>query len=285
MDTTAKKTFLDIPDEILEKIFLQLSTHDVQQNLAKVCKRFLKVSRFSTMVSKISLTIENMADEDEMEKVETAVRLFPASSLELTYQQDYVERFIKGRNEFRFENFEPFVSSLTKLTLEINERNDFRRMTETQIRFLALEYLELDIGGLDTPILKIPERFLDNFPNLTSLTIDCDNCELCHLLDALSERCPKLERFIYRNLGHCGEYIWRLEYDYEDKGKLMNLKKIHVEFDPDWDFYFYEHEEMPRLAIEMLKKYLSVICPNLDDPIQVEDRYSSIVFESGPPET
>ena len=285
MDTTAKMTFLDIPDEILEKIFLQLSTHDVQQNLAKVCKRFLKVSRFSTMVSKISLTIENMAEEDEMEKVETAVRLFPASSLELTYQQDYF-RVIKGRNEFRFENFEPFVSSLTKLTLEINERNDFRRMTETQIRFLALEYLELDIGGLDTPYLKIPDRFLDNFPNLTSLTIDCDNCELFHLLDALSERCPKLERFIYRNLGSCGEYIWCIEYDYKNKGKLMNLKKIHVEFDPDWDFYFYEQEEMPRLAIEMLKKYLSVICPNLDDPIQVdEEEYGTIVFESGPPET
>ena len=118
MDTITKKTFLDIPDEILEKIFLQLSTHDVQQNLAKVCKRFLKVSRFSTMVSKISLTIENTADEEEMEKAKTAVRLFPASSLELTYQQDYFERVIEGRNEFRFENFEPFVSSLTKLTLE-----------------------------------------------------------------------------------------------------------------------------------------------------------------------
>ena len=71
MDTIAKTTFLDIPDEILEKIFLQLSTHDVQQNLAKVCKRFLKVSRFSTMVSKISLTIENTADEEEMEKAKT----------------------------------------------------------------------------------------------------------------------------------------------------------------------------------------------------------------------
>jgi len=278
MDTIAKTTILDIPDEILEKIFLQLSTHDVQQNLAKVCKRFLKVSRFSTMVSKIWLTIENMADEDEMEKVETAVRLFPAASLELIYEQDYVESFTKGRNEFRLENFEPFVSSLTKLTLELYERNDFRRMTETQIRFLALEYLKLDID-LDIPInsyLKIPERFLDNFPNLTSLTIHCDNSELYPLLNALSERCPKLERFIYRNFA---KNIWRLKYDNEDKGKLMNLKKIHVELDP-----VYLQGEMPRLAIEKLRKYLSVICPNLDDPIQVdEEEFGTIVFESGPP--
>ena len=101
------------------------------------------------------------------------------------------------------------------------------------------------------------------------------------MLDALSERCPKLERFrfIYQNLGRGGKHIWRLEHDYEDKGKLINLKKIHVKFSPDWDLYFYEIE------IEMLRKYLTVICPNLDDPIQVERGYNTIIFESGPPET
>ena len=62
----ATTNLLDIPDEILEIIFLQLPVHDVQWNVALVCKRFLKISRFPGMVKNFSLTLCNMTCEDEM---------------------------------------------------------------------------------------------------------------------------------------------------------------------------------------------------------------------------
>ena len=58
-------SFLDLPEEFLEKIFLQFSTHGVQQNLAKVCKLFLGVSRLPDMVRDYTLTIDNLGDDEE----------------------------------------------------------------------------------------------------------------------------------------------------------------------------------------------------------------------------
>ena len=50
-------TIEDIPYEVLEKIFHQLSMYEVQQNLALVSKQFLKVSRIPGMVDNIKIII------------------------------------------------------------------------------------------------------------------------------------------------------------------------------------------------------------------------------------
>ena len=65
---------LDIPDEILEMICLKLPVHDVQWNVAFVCKRFLKISRFPGMVKDLTLTLRNMTCEEEMSKCLTKVK-------------------------------------------------------------------------------------------------------------------------------------------------------------------------------------------------------------------
>ena len=117
----------DLPDEILEKIFLQISTHDVQQNLAKVCKRFLKVSRLPTMVKNYSRTIKSFQDDEVaacLEEVKTVTRLFPAAKLELIYVDRSKDPFYpqplsgslhRRRDFFRLENLRAFIPFVRKL--------------------------------------------------------------------------------------------------------------------------------------------------------------------------
>ena len=50
-------TIEDMPNEVLEKIFHQLSMYEVQHNLALVSKQFLKVSRIPGMVDNIKIII------------------------------------------------------------------------------------------------------------------------------------------------------------------------------------------------------------------------------------
>ena len=108
---------LELPDEILETIFHQLYTIDVQQNLGKVCKRFLKISRIPGMVKDFSFTIKNMKDTEEIEeclaKAQNVIKLFPESKLELICKQ-----FGSPFTPFDDQRLEPFIPFLKKLTIQ-----------------------------------------------------------------------------------------------------------------------------------------------------------------------
>ena len=50
-----KKGILDLPNEVLELIFLQLSQYEIQRNLALVCKRFLTITRHPKFVETVKI--------------------------------------------------------------------------------------------------------------------------------------------------------------------------------------------------------------------------------------
>ena len=74
-DASILTSLIDLPDEILEIIFLKIPVHDVQWNLARVCKRFLQISRYPDMVKNISLSILNLK----------VTRLHPTLEFELKF--------------------------------------------------------------------------------------------------------------------------------------------------------------------------------------------------------
>ena len=112
---------LDIPDEILEIIFLKLPVYDVQWNLALVCKRFLKISRYPNMVKELTLTLRNMTCEEEMSKCLTKAKsaLVCHPNLMLTLEYEDNESDVLLMKEFK--PFVPFVKKLVKL---VNHETD-----------------------------------------------------------------------------------------------------------------------------------------------------------------
>ena len=89
-----------------------------------------------------------------------------------------------------------------------------------------------------------------------------------HLLDDL-ERMKCLERFIYSGEE---EYQELLE-NQEDQEILPSMKYIYMEFHID-------HSEKEEI-IRNFREFLTTLCPNLENPIQVNDDHrSKIIFES-----
>ena len=84
----SKKTKLeDMPNEVLENIFHQLSVYEVQHNLALVSKQFLKVSRIPGMVENIKIIIGLDCDDEEKNiafaKAKSVVKIHPTAKIDM----------------------------------------------------------------------------------------------------------------------------------------------------------------------------------------------------------
>ena len=139
----AETNILDLPEEILEIIFRQLSIHDVQQKLAKVCKQFFKISSLPGMVKDFRLTIEYLGDAQEMQeclaKAQNVVENFPGSKLELIEEQRFSTLLAIWHEPAKplFKSLEPFTPFLKKLAIKTKVSSEF----ESRLIFEALEYL------------------------------------------------------------------------------------------------------------------------------------------------
>ena len=89
---TQETGILDLPNEILEPIFLMLSQKDRQQNLALVCRRFLEITRNPNFVQDVKIKLipsENnpaRLKKSCWERVEKVLRFYPQCKIELYHE-------------------------------------------------------------------------------------------------------------------------------------------------------------------------------------------------------
>ena len=133
------RNLLDIPDEVLEFIFLKLPVYDVQWKLALVCKRFLKISRFPCIVKNFSLTLPDMDNEERMNqclsKAKRVLALYPNSKLELRYFSNFeLNYWREADNQLRMWKLKPFSPFLKKIIFKIDVRDSYKYFMDYIVR-------------------------------------------------------------------------------------------------------------------------------------------------------
>jgi len=90
------------------------------------------------------------------------------------------------------------------------------------------------------------DLFWDNFPNITSLKIRTHHCPLLTVMETISKKYPKMEKFHFYSYNvpdgdRADEKVWGITKQsldsLENAAKFLNLKELYVEFDPK----FYDH--------------------------------------------
>ena len=279
---------MDLPDEVLEMIFLKLSRYDIQHNLALVCRRFLNITRRHVFVP--SVVIGDSFIDSEMnfpecylEKIEKVKKVYPNCSIELRCAFFKPWPYDKPRIGYSWmKEFLPYDSSITKLTtwrLEHNWQN-----TSDFLDFIFLENLEsldLDVSLTDhqfksKSIQDVEADFWKNFPKLKSLRIKTSqDCPIVEFIDRICSTCRNLESFVHEGSYQCTPMYPKMPF--KDEDKFPNLKYIKVEF--------IEIVEMFRRSIfedgailENFRKYLTAKCPNLKNPILMEQTDEEIDY-------
>ena len=185
---------MDLPNEVLEIIFLKLSPYDVQHNVALVCSRFLNIIRRPVFVQSVEIEPKPIKVQHWLwptydfpnsclKKMEKIKKFYPNCNFELVctlYEPLFQIDAEREAEEIRhtlligyswMKKFLPYASSLTKLTLAVNAKfedySDF-------ILLQNLEYLDLDVSmeaSAGGDIHKLGAEFWSNFPILKSLKI------------------------------------------------------------------------------------------------------------------
>ena len=180
---------LDLPNELLETIFLKLSQEDIQQNVALVCRRFLEITRNPKFVQ--NLKIKLRPDENDfrrlkkscLERAQKVLKIYPQCQIELyhqTYGADCGGNLINEIFGYSWMGYlHPFASSITKMTLAVTHGyvEDFSDFIE----FENLEYLDLTISAPDDHDEDVDDYelvgpqdlgadFWNNFPKLKFLS-------------------------------------------------------------------------------------------------------------------
>ena len=171
---------LDLPNELLETIFLKLSQEDIQQNVALVCRRFLEITRNPNFVP--NLKIELRPDGNDFrrlkrscrERAQKVLKIYPQCQIELHHQTSGPD-FMKFNEIVGYSwmgYLYPFASSITKMTLNVTYEylSDFLDF----ILLENLEYLDLTTFAPDESFdLVAPQdlgaEFWNNFPKLKFL--------------------------------------------------------------------------------------------------------------------
>ena len=185
---------MDLPNEVLETIFLKLSRYDVQHNVALVCKRFLNITRQPVFGQ--SVEIEPMPIKVQhwlwptydfpnscLKKMKKVKKVYPNCNFELEcalYEPLFQLDTDGDPEEIRhtlligfswMKKFLPYASSLTKLKLAVKAKfEDYSDFIFLQ----NLECLDLDVSmeaSAGGDIHKLGAEFWSNFPILKSLRI------------------------------------------------------------------------------------------------------------------
>ena len=188
MDKKGQTGILDVPNEILFQIFRQLTTQDVQQNVALVCKRFFCISRMDGMVtSLVELEFDFFSNELEVEKNVSKIRLLleqhPRAQLKLKFREQ-PEKPSSHNNVYQVARLSSSVQSIKAIKFVFNSNLTLSPFAaEEMIPFEAVEELEITKNergnwkslyyspmSKSSRLLFLSTQFWRNFPNLKSLT-------------------------------------------------------------------------------------------------------------------
>ena len=196
---------LDLPNEIIQKIFTYLWRDDLHGNVALVCRRFLEISRqeifvkemsFNLLSSRRNITpldpeqeipttgeIVDTLDQEHLQKIEKFLKLFPFSKLTLYYIEPY-DHFVNMSNRkrmFRLEELRPIAASVKELVLTPLSCLSLEFLDENVIELPNLEILQLELYDAESStkppymsIQHVPREYWSNFPNLRCLNIDSE---------------------------------------------------------------------------------------------------------------
>ena len=311
---------LDLPNEVLETIFLMLSQEDSQQNVALVCRRFLEITRSQNFVQDLKIELVPYESDDQYidqsrvkkscwERVEKVLKIYPQCKIELHFEtmssndpSCYVVYDLIGYSWMG--DFTPFAASITKLTLSVihDDLDDFSNFIVLE----NLEYLDLTVVPhfMERPFKPqdLKAEFWKKLPKLKSLnfgmdrgTDDVRNDDFDKFTIPISSECQDLERFVY--YGYYNNYkpdLKNLGAPSNDKDKFSNLKYIKAKFKIGCVMRK-ENLWMHDANLEHFKNYLTTKCPNLEIPIRIDvvklevtgprgesgwTKYEEVTFES-----
>ena len=169
----SKTKITDLPDEILESIFLKLSEKDVHRNLVLVCQRFKNIiyrPKFTPIVKIVA--IPGRFDISVFEKVEKALDIYPLSKIEVVYNLIGLKMMEEWMEHCA--GFFPWVSkmSLSCTTLDFRA---FAKFTDYE-QFETLECLDLNLE-FSHALLTAKMDFRNCYPALKSLNIKAKDFE------------------------------------------------------------------------------------------------------------
>ena len=174
-----KRGIMDLPDEILQNIFLKVSQYDVQRNLVLVCRRFKDITRNPVFAQDVK--IESVLKERpfwaepvfefpfcSIRKMEQVREIYPNSTFELKctsiFKPHDHKPLLIGYSWMK--EFSRFANSIKKFTLALKHKS----IDYTEIpRFENLDCLEIKI--FSKGIEDFNAKFWSRFPNLKSLKI------------------------------------------------------------------------------------------------------------------
>ena len=165
----------DLPDELLEVIFLKMPQKDLHQNVVLVCHRFKNIIYHPKFTP--TVTIQVWPNKFECTQVETArkvLEIYPNSKFEFFYDiKNHIYQNHCNMSHW-FKRIWPIKSSITKMTIQC----DFEDFTtfSLEAQFENLESLDLNIDYTFVslfdwgPAMAGPE-FKYHFPSLKSLKL------------------------------------------------------------------------------------------------------------------
>ena len=152
MDPQAETGILNLPNELLEKIFLMIRRGDVQHNLALVCHRFLSITRQPKFVKNVRFELIPKEDDDWceeldnscLEKIEKVLKFYPRCKIDLFAKDtDWDEKNGHGIYGYSWmKGLVPFAASIRKLDLPVEPSMSIKHFSDV-ISFENLEVLEI----------------------------------------------------------------------------------------------------------------------------------------------
>ena len=151
---------LDLPNEILSKIFSMLRQDDILRSVARVCKRFLEITR-SPEVLPIVRIYDNLVNPITAWKMQNCLKIYPRSKIEVEIRK------AKYSQMSVLDHFGTVSSFVKRMSLGFVLDN-----VGSQVPFPTFENLDFlwldDASNSKISMFQIP-RFWSHFPNLTYL--------------------------------------------------------------------------------------------------------------------
>ena len=166
MDSESVAPILDLPTEVLVKIFAMLQQEDVLGNVAMVCKRFLEITRIPEVLPNVRIFSNYIEDIGfYARKIQNLHEIYPASTFDIdVYYAEYSDME-------KLQNVSHLINNMSlRFGLDSNKEDSFPV-------FENLEFMDLrDVAnpGRYGPIFHLYQvpGFWSNFPKLTYLNFD-----------------------------------------------------------------------------------------------------------------
>ena len=137
-----KTKMTDLPEEVLEIIFLNLSQQDLHQNLVLVCQTFRNIIRHPKFAPIVKIEIiSGKWDIGCIEKAEKALKIYPNAKIDISYNvTEY--RYVNSM-AYWMKNLRKIQSSISKMSIQCSLKDIELFSSLAQLE--NLESLDLNI--------------------------------------------------------------------------------------------------------------------------------------------